>query len=76
MTFQRLGDTVGRQLAILARSGFRMPKALVLFFKNLLYLSSFAAAIAPEADLFTTIERALADLDAEHAQALGATLAA
>ncbi|WP_354700658.1 AarF/ABC1/UbiB kinase family protein [Paraconexibacter sp. AEG42_29] len=76
VTFQRLGDTVGRQLAILARSGFRMPKPLVLFFKNLLYLSSFAAAIAPGADLFTTIERALADLDADHAQALAATLAA
>lgn len=76
VSFQRLGDTVGRQLAILARSGFRMPKALVLFFKNLLYLSSFAAAIAPDADLFTVIERALAELDAEHAQALAATLAA
>lgn len=76
VTFQRLGDTVGRQLAILARNGFRMPKALVLFFKNLLYLSSFAAAIAPDADLFTTIERALAELDETQAQALGAALAA
>jgi len=76
VTFQRLGDTVGRQLSILARNGFRMPKALVLFFKNLLYLSSFAAAIAPGADLFTTIERALAELDPQDADALAATLAA
>lgn len=76
VTFERLGDTVGRQLAILSRNGFRMPKGLVLFFKNLLYLSSFAAAIAPQADLFSTIERALGDLDAEHAARLGAALAA
>jgi ubiquinone biosynthesis protein len=65
VTFERLGDTVSSQLGILARHGFRMPKELVLFFKNLLYLSSFAAAIAPDADLFCSIETALGSIDDE-----------
>ncbi|MCW3041617.1 MAG: AarF/ABC1/UbiB kinase family protein, partial [Solirubrobacterales bacterium] len=69
VTFERLGQTVGRQLSILARSGFRMPKELVLFFKNLLYLSSFAAAVAPEADLFAVVERALGDVGGARAVA-------
>jgi ubiquinone biosynthesis protein len=63
MTFERLGDGVSRQLSILARHGFRMPKELVVFFKNLLYLSSFAAAVAPDADLFSVIESALEGFD-------------
>lgn len=63
ITFERLGESVSAQLSILARNGFRMPKELVLFFKNLLYLSSFAASVAPEADLFLAIERALGDID-------------
>jgi ubiquinone biosynthesis protein len=62
VTFERLGDTVGRQLRILTRNGFRMPKDLILFFKNLLYLSSFAAGIAPEADVLEVVERAFAQL--------------
>jgi ubiquinone biosynthesis protein len=62
VTFERLGDTVGRQLRILTRNGFRMPKDLILFFKNLLYLSSFAASIAPDADVLEVVERAFAQL--------------
>ncbi len=63
VTFERLGENISSQLAVLARNGFRMPKELVLFFKNLLYLSSFAAALAPGADLFSAIEAALASID-------------
>ncbi|MDE3069288.1 MAG: AarF/ABC1/UbiB kinase family protein [Acidobacteriota bacterium] len=66
ITFERLADSVSSQLAILARNGFRMPKELVLFFKNLLYLSSFAASIAPDADLFLAIERALGTIGEHH----------
>jgi ubiquinone biosynthesis protein len=62
VTFERLGVTVGRQLRILTRNGFRMPKDLILFFKNLLYLSSFAASIAPDADVLEVVERAFAQL--------------
>lgn len=62
VTFDRLGETLGRLLRTLAAGGFRMPKELVLFFKNLLYLSSFAAAVAPEADVLAVVERILGDL--------------
>jgi ubiquinone biosynthesis protein len=70
ITFERLGESVSSQLAILVRNGFRMPKELVLFFKNLLYLSSFAASVAPEADLFLAIEDALAGIHEQHAAGL------
>jgi ubiquinone biosynthesis protein len=49
-----------------------MPKELVLFFKNLLYLSSLAATLAPGADLFAVIESALADISEDHPEALAA----
>ncbi len=79
ITFERLGESVSSQLAILARNGFRMPKELVLFFKNLLYLSSFAASVAPEADIFLAIEDALGGIDEQHgaglAQPFGAAAA-
>ena len=41
---------------MLASKGFRLPKELVLFFKNLLYLNGFATALAPDTDLFAQIE--------------------
>ena len=76
VTFERLGENVSSQLGILARNGFRMPKELVLFFKNLLYLSSFAAALAPEADLFSRIEAALGSIDEPHGAGLAQLIGA
>jgi ubiquinone biosynthesis protein len=67
ITFERLGATIARLLDVLVGNGFRMPKELVLFFKNLLYLSSFAGAIAPDADIFEVVEGALGDLGAQPA---------
>jgi ubiquinone biosynthesis protein len=55
VTFDQLGITLGRLLQVLARNGFRMPKDLVLFFKNLLYLNGFAATLAPDTNLFDQI---------------------
>ena len=43
-------------IRILATNGFRLPKELVLFFKNLLYLNGFAASLAPDLNLFGEIE--------------------
>jgi len=74
ITFERLGESVSAQLAVLTRNGFRMPKDLVLFFKNLLYLSSFAAAIAPDADLFLAIEHALDTMGERHGTELAQLL--
>ncbi len=47
ITFERLGNVLGRLLGILGGAGVTMPKDLVLFFKNLLYLSGFAARWRP-----------------------------
>lgn len=62
ITFERLGEVLGGLLRIMAGAGMVMPKDLVLFFKNLLYLSGFSAAVAPDADLFAVIQSILTDL--------------
>ncbi|MEX2393292.1 MAG: AarF/UbiB family protein, partial [Actinomycetota bacterium] len=51
-----LADAMGKVLRALARSGFVLPKELVIFFKNLLYLNGFAAALAPDVNLLAEIE--------------------
>lgn len=55
-----LGENLGGVLRVLAAHGFQAPKELVLFFKNVLYLSGFTAAVAPEADLLAQIGPTLA----------------
>lgn len=51
-----LADAVGTLIRLVARRGFRLPEELVLFFKNLLYLNGFAAAVAPDANLLGQID--------------------
>lgn len=46
----------------LTSAGCPTDKELVLFFKSLLYLSSFAAAVAPQADPFAVIEPAVSSI--------------
>lgn len=55
-TVDKLGQALGTIVKVLARNGFQLPKELVLFFKNLLYLNGFAATLAPDTDLFQQIE--------------------
>jgi ubiquinone biosynthesis protein len=70
LTFDQLGEVIGRVLRILSASGFRAPKDLVLFFKNLLYLSSFTASIAPEADLLAQIDPVMRHLTSKYPEAV------
>jgi len=56
MTVDKLGQALGSIIRVLATNGFSLPKELVLFFKNLLYLNGFAAILAPDTNLFTQIE--------------------
>jgi ubiquinone biosynthesis protein len=70
LTFDQLGEVVGRVMRILSASGFRAPKDLVLFFKNLLYLSSFTASIAPDADLLAQIEPVMRHLTSKYPEAV------
>ena len=72
VTFDQLGTTLGRLLQVLARNGFRMPKDLVLFFKNLLYLSGFAASVAPDADVLAVVQDILLELLADPAVGVAA----
>jgi ubiquinone biosynthesis protein len=51
-----LADAMSAILRLLTKSGFVLPKELVLFFKNVLYLNSLAASVAPGADLLAEIE--------------------
>lgn len=52
----QLADAVGTLIRLVAHRGFRLPKELVIFFKNLLYLNGFAAAVAPDANLLGQID--------------------
>ncbi len=72
VTFDKLGATLGRLLAVLAANGFRLPKELVLFFKNLLYLGEFTATFAPDADLLAEVAQIMGELLAAHPEELGA----
>ncbi len=55
VTQENLGSALGAVIRVLTSEGFRLPTPLVLFFKNLLYLIGFAAAVAPDADLLGEI---------------------
>jgi ubiquinone biosynthesis protein len=74
LTFDQLGQTLAGVLRILSESGFRMPKELVLFFKNLLYLTGFTASIAPHANLLSHIEPILTHFTTKYGSEM-ATLA-
>jgi len=54
-TVDKLGQALGTIIKLLAGNGFRLPKELVLFFKNLLYLNGFAATLTPDTNLFDQI---------------------
>lgn len=56
MSVDQLGQALGVVVRVLTSHGFRLPTELVLFFKNLLYLNGFAAALAPDTDLFGQIQ--------------------
>lgn len=75
LTYDQVGDTVSTVLRLLSGSGFRLPKDLVLFFKNVLYLTSFTASIAPDADLLGQIEPILSHFMQKYAEQLPAFFA-
>lgn len=70
LTYDEVGETLSSVLRLLTASRFRLPKELVLFFKNVLYLTSFTAAIAPDADLLSQIEPIMAHFMAKYGDQL------
>jgi ubiquinone biosynthesis protein len=53
-------------IASLLKFGFKAPKELVLFSRNLLYLNGFAAALAPETNMLTELEALLAHMTGKY----------
>ncbi len=53
---EQMAEAMSSIMRLLSRSGFVVPKEMVLFFKNVLYLNGFGAALAPEANLLAEIE--------------------
>jgi ubiquinone biosynthesis protein len=67
-----LTDALGAIIRALAKSGFVAPKELVLFFKNMLYLNGFAAALAPDANLLDEIEPVFSYFTSKYGEAMNA----
>lgn len=65
-------DALGRIIRQLAKAGFVAPKELVLFFKNMLYLNGFAAALAPDINLLDEIEPVFAYFMSKYGEAMTA----
>jgi ubiquinone biosynthesis protein len=70
LSVDALGEVLGGVLRVLAAHGFQAPKELVLFFKNVLYLSAFTAAVAPGADLLAQIGPQLAYFSSKYGDEL------
>ncbi|MGQ0463720.1 MAG: ABC1 kinase family protein [Sporichthyaceae bacterium] len=58
----------------LMKVGFVVPKELVLFSRNLLYLNGFAAALAPEANMLAELENLLAHMTGKYPTQLAGIL--
>jgi len=67
----QLTDSMSKIMRLLMGSGFVVPKELVLFFKNLLYLNGFAAALAPQANLLEEIEPIFTYFATRYPQSIG-----
>lgn len=65
-----LAAAVGRLIRVVAGRGFRLPKELVLFFKNLLYLNGFANAVAPDANLLAQVDPVFGYFDSKYGSAI------
>ncbi len=53
--YTEIADQVGQVVRFLMKRQIQLPSSLILFFKNLLYLNSFIAAVDPEVNLMGEI---------------------
>jgi len=56
ITHEQIVEGMGQVMRILVAHGFRLPKELVLFFKNLLYLNGLSATLAPDLNLLGEVD--------------------
>jgi ubiquinone biosynthesis protein len=69
-------EALGVVIRLLAKAGFVAPKELVLFFKNMLYLNGFAAALAPDVNLMDEIQPVFDYFTSKYGEAMQAMTAA
>jgi len=67
-----MAEALGAIIRLLSRAGFVAPKELVLFFKNMLYLNGFAAALAPDINLMDEIQPVFSYFASKYAEAMNA----
>lgn len=65
-----LTDRIAKLIQVVSRHGVSLPKELVLFFKNLLYLNGFAASVAPDANLLGEIVPVFGYFQAKYGEAI------
>ncbi len=75
LSFDEVGVALSRMLRILTAARFRLPKELVLFFKNLLYLTGFTASVAPDADLLSQVAPVLSHFVGKYGAELAGAVA-
>ncbi|MBV8160508.1 MAG: AarF/ABC1/UbiB kinase family protein [Acidimicrobiia bacterium] len=56
VTHEQIVEGMSIVMHLLVAHGFRLPKELVLFFKNLLYLNGLAATLAPDLNLLGEVD--------------------
>jgi len=71
ITHEQIVEGMGQVMRILVAHGFRLPKDLVLFFKNLLYLNGLAATLAPDLNLLGEVDPIFQYFAAKYEQELG-----
>ena len=71
ITHEQLVEGMGEVMRVLVAHGFRLPKELVLFFKNLLYLNGLAATLAPDLNLLGEVDPIFQYFAAKYEQEMG-----
>ncbi len=72
--FEAMTAQVVRIIRLLSSHGFRAPKELVLFSKNLLYLNGLAQVVARDINIFQEIEPIMVQFVTKYPQALAAIM--
>ncbi len=68
-----LAEALTQLLQVVSRHGIRLPKELVLFCKNLLYINGFAAAVAPDMHLLHEVAPVFAYFQQKYGEAFDLT---
>jgi ubiquinone biosynthesis protein len=68
-----LAEALTQLLQVVSRHGIRLPRELVLFCKNLLYINGFAASVAPDVRLMDEVAPVFAYFQQKYGEAFDLT---